>query len=141
MSEKTVTNLGSSRNTILFVEDEARQLHLMQKILEKEGYRVLGARDGAEAVKTYLKRKQEIALVILDLELPKLSGWDAFQRMKKANPELKAIIATGYVSRQVESSVANGDLSQVILKPYRLDDVLEKISGVINRASYNKGRN
>lgn len=135
MQEKQGAKGGENRHTILFVEDEARQLRLMQKVLENEGYRVLGARDGDEAVQTYIQRQQEIALVVLDLKLPKLSGWDAFQRMKKANPQLKAIITTGYVSRQVESSVANGDLSQMILKPYRLNDLLEKISGVINKPS------
>src|SRR5262245_25039472 len=69
--------------TILFVEDETHQLNLMQKHLAAEGHRVLTARDGGEAVQTYLRHKQEIDLVVLDLGLPKLNGWEAYKMMKQ----------------------------------------------------------
>ena len=59
---------------ILFAEDEVQQLELMQRFLEAEGYRVLAAQDGIEAVELYRRHKNEIALVILDISMPKLHG-------------------------------------------------------------------
>jgi PAS domain S-box-containing protein len=114
--------------TVLFVEDEAQQLELMRRFLESEGYRVLAVADGAAAVETFLKNKDDISAVVLDLGLPKLNGWEAFQKMKLADPGLQPIVATGYVPTEVESALAGGELSAIILKPYRLDEVREKIA-------------
>ena len=117
--------------TILFVEDEARQLNLMQNFLHSEGYRVIGAKDGAEAVELYLHHKDKIAVVVLDIGLPKLNGWEAFLKMRNEAPQVKVIFATGYISAEMESGISNGELSGLILKPYQLDDVLAKIGYAI----------
>ncbi|HEY7166190.1 MAG TPA: ATP-binding protein, partial [Candidatus Binatia bacterium] len=114
--------------TVLFVEDEAQQLKLMQRLLESEGYRVLPAADGIEAVQTFMKHRDEIAVVVLDLGLPKLNGWQVFQEMQKGKPNLKPIVATGYVSPEIRSALADGKLSAVITKPYRLEEVLKEIA-------------
>jgi two-component system cell cycle sensor histidine kinase/response regulator CckA len=118
---------------ILFVEDEAQQLKYMQRLLEGEGYRVLGARDGIEAVALHRRHSDEIALVILDLRLPKLSGWDAFQEMKKEHPRLKALVASAYATPQVKSAVENGELLGLFVKPYSVDLFLSRISDLIRK--------
>jgi CheY-like chemotaxis protein len=88
--------------TLLFVEDEPRQLQLMQSFLKGEGFTVLTARDEAEAVEVHRRFKDEIAVVILDLGLAKMNGWQALQMMKKLNPRVKGILARGYLSPDVE---------------------------------------
>ena len=123
--------ISAGGETVLFVEDEARQLSLMHNFLQGEGYRVLGARDGAEAVELYSRHKQEIAVVVLDIGLPKLNGWEVFLRMKKETAEVKVLFATGYISPDIEAGIARGELSGLILKPYQLDDVLAKIAHAI----------
>jgi CheY-like chemotaxis protein len=122
---------SAAGETILFVEDEVRQLSLMHKFLRSKGYRVLGARDGVEAVELYSRHKEEIAVVVLDIGLPKLNGWDVFLTMRKESPQAKVILATGYVSTEIEAAIARGELSGLILKPYQLDDVLAKIAQAI----------
>jgi len=123
--------ISAGGETVLFVEDEARQLSLMHNFLQGEGYRVLGARDGAEAVELYSRHKQDIAVVVLDIGLPKLNGWEVFLRMKKETAEVKVLFATGYISPDIEAGIARGELSGLILKPYQLDDVLAKIAHAI----------
>ncbi len=113
--------------TILFVEDELRQLELMRRFLESEGHRVLVARDGAEAVEAFMRHKTEIAAVVLDQGLPKLTGWEAFQKMKEIDPNLRPVFATGYLAPEIEAAMAQGELSALILKPYVIGDMLEKI--------------
>ena len=117
--------------TLLFVDDETIQLHLMEKVLEREGYRVLTASDGAEAVEMHLRHQDEIAIVILDLQLPKINGWEAFQLMRKIQPRLKALFATGFAPPEIEAKLTQGEIGGIILKPYELDKVLEKISEIL----------
>jgi two-component system cell cycle sensor histidine kinase/response regulator CckA len=116
--------------TILFAEDEARQLRLMQNFLQDKGYRILPAKDGAEAVELFQCKKDEIALVILDIGLPKLNGWEVFRKIKEIDPAVKAIFATGFMTPQIESQLALEEASAVIMKPYQLHEILEKISSV-----------
>jgi DNA-binding response OmpR family regulator len=118
---------------ILFVEDEAQQLKYMRRLLEGEGYRVLGAQDGVEAVALHRRYSDEIDLVVLDLRLPKLSGWDAFQEMKREDPSLKALVASAYVTPEVKSAIETGELLGLFVKPYSPDLFLARISDVIRK--------
>ena len=120
--------------TILFVEDEAKQLKYMQIIPEAEGYRVLGAKDGLEAVALHRRHSNEIDLVVLDLRLPKLDGWDAFQEMKREDPRLKALVASAYVTPEVKSAIKNGELLGLFVKPYSVDSFLATISDVVRKS-------
>jgi PAS domain S-box-containing protein len=119
--------------TILFVDDEENQLHLMRRFLESEGYKVSAAKDGAEAVEVFLKNKDTIDLAVLDVRLPKLNGWEAFQRMREVRPEIRAVFATGLLSPEMEAEIAKGKLGGIILKPYKLEVVLQKIAEVLRQ--------
>ena len=119
--------------TILFAEDEVHQLKYMRRVLEREGYRVLGARDGVEAVELHRRHSNEIDLVVLDLRLPKMSGWDAFQEMKREDPQVKALVASAYVTPEVRSAIDNGQLLGLFVKPYSLDVFLQKVSAALRK--------
>jgi signal transduction histidine kinase/ActR/RegA family two-component response regulator len=119
------------RETILYAEDDARLSGLMQRLLEKEGFEVLTAQDGVEAVELHSRYKDQIGIALLDLRLAKLNGWEAFQRMKKINPKLKGILASGYVPPEVESRLAKGELNGVLQKPYFGEEVLSVIKQAI----------
>jgi PAS domain S-box-containing protein len=132
-ADKEAKQLLGSGETILFAEDEMRQLRLMQNFLQTKGYRILPATDGAEAVEVFRQNKDEIALVILDLGLPKLNGWEVFRKIREIDPSVKAIFATGFMAPQVEAQLTAEAVSAIILKPYQLDEVLQSISGVIQK--------
>jgi CheY-like chemotaxis protein len=135
VTDATTGNIAQTRTgrgeTVLFVDDEEQQLKIMRRFLEDEGYRVLCARDGFEAVETFKQHKDEIAIAVLDLGLPKLSGWQAFQQMREIQPDLKALIATGFASEEVEAELVQGKVGALITKPYQLDKVLENICRTI----------
>ena len=133
-SEQHGEQMASGGATILFVEDEVRQLALMQKFLGSQGFRVLAARDGAEAVEMHLRHKKEISLVVLDLGLPKLNGWEAYQMMKDVDPNVRAIFATGFMSPELEAQMKQEQMNAVIMKPYELREALAKISAVLQQA-------
>jgi PAS domain S-box-containing protein len=133
--EKSPEQAGRNSATILFVEDESHQLNLMQKHLAAEGHRVLTARDGPEAVQTYLRHRKEIDLVVLDLGLPKLNGWEAYKLMKESDPNVKAIFATGFISPEIEAHLETEDLSAVIMKPYSPSEMRKKIATVLQKST------
>ena len=85
---------------------------------------------GIEAVDLYMRRKEDIALVVMDLGLPNMNGSAALRAMKRTTPHVKAIVATAYLPSQAEAS----QWDAVILKPYKLDDVLQQISRVIRES-------
>jgi PAS domain S-box-containing protein len=122
-------------HVVLFVEDEIRQLELMRRTLEKAGYRVLVATDGVEAVETFLEHKNEISVVVLDLGLPKLNGWEALKKMRKADPTLKPILASGYISHDMESAMDQGELSALLMKPYQPNEIIEQVSLAVLKAA------
>jgi two-component system cell cycle sensor histidine kinase/response regulator CckA len=130
-----IGSVSASGHVVLFVEDEVRQLELMRKSLEKAGYRVLVAMDGVEAIETFLRHKHEISVVVLDLGLPKLNGWEALQKMRKVDPTLKPILASGYITSEMETALAEGELSALLMKPYRPDEILEKVSLAVLRSA------
>ena len=66
-------------------------------ILEAEGYRVIAAKDGVEAVEFFEAHREEIGLVVCDLGLPRLGGRDAFMKMKETRPASVSIVASGYL--------------------------------------------
>ena len=120
-------NIPVQGQLILFVDDEKNQVKLMRSYLESAGYRVLAAFDGPDAVEIFLSHKDEIAAVILDLGLPKMNGWDVLKQMKIADPTVRPILASGYVSPEVESALGSGELSAVIMKPYKLEEIKNAI--------------
>jgi two-component system cell cycle sensor histidine kinase/response regulator CckA len=126
-------NLCGAGETILLAEDETRLVQLLQKVLETNGYRILVAEDGTKAVELYQRHKDEIALAILDIGLPKLNGWEAYLRMREINPSVKAMFATGYMPPDLAAQLTQLRHS-TIFKPYRMDEVLEKVFAALKNA-------
>ena len=79
---------SSERKTVLIIEDEADIRYFASRVLEFEGYCVLGAESGEEGLK--LVRESQVSLVLLDLRLPGINGWAVLEQMK-AEPELLTI--------------------------------------------------
>lgn len=131
LAQNTIEDHLRQHETVLYAEDDARLSGLMRRLLEGEGFKVLTARDGVEAVDVHQRHKDLVAVAILDFGLGELNGWDAFQLMKKINPKLKGILASGYVSGEVQSRLARGELNGVLQKPYRGEEVLAVIKQAI----------
>lgn len=82
--------------TIRIVEDEHLMLRLLKKFFTRNGYRVLSASDGEQAVEIYRHQKPRIDVVLLDMRLPKMSGSEVFRHLKEENTAVKVVMATGF---------------------------------------------
>jgi len=126
--------LSTGNETILLVDDEQVIIDVARDMLEILGYRAIVAQDGQQAIDIYNSRKDEIALVILDMVMPGLSGADVFQALKAINPKVKVILASGYImSRQVAAVMEQG-CRAFMSKPYRMEELAEKIRTIIDKA-------
>jgi PAS domain S-box-containing protein len=117
--------------TILLVEDEEMLRDLGVIILESEGYRVLAAKDGVEAVALFEAFRDDIGLVVCDLGLPRLGGREAFLKMKESRPGVRAIVASGYLEPTIRSEMLKAGVLDTIQKPYDFNDLLAKIRSAI----------
>jgi signal transduction histidine kinase/ActR/RegA family two-component response regulator len=118
---------------ILLVEDEDMLRELGVSILESEGFRVLPAKDGVEAVALFEAHSDEIGLVVCDLGLPRLGGREAFLKMKESRPSVRAIVASGYLEPAIRSEMLKAGVIDTIQKPYDFNDLLAKIRSIIAR--------
>jgi two-component system, cell cycle sensor histidine kinase and response regulator CckA len=129
------------RGTILIVEDEQLMLRLVEKVLLQHGYQVLVASDGEEAIEVYRRHKLEIDVVLLDVGLPKLTGWDVLLKMKEENPDVRVVIATGFLEPKMKTEMFRVTVKHFLDKPYMLDEVVETLQSLIDAPVASSGSN
>jgi CheY-like chemotaxis protein len=118
--------------TILVVEDEQMLQALVRELLENHGYTVHTASDGAEAVEIYMKLHDRIDLVLTDIGLPKLSGWDVCRQVIARNPKAKVLVASGYIDPNAKSDLKDSAAKGFLHKPYLPEDILKQIRDVLD---------
>ncbi|MCU0454086.1 MAG: PAS domain S-box protein [Bacteroidetes bacterium] len=124
--------------TILVIEDEPMLLDLLEILLSTNGYRVLTAADGDEALRIYRERHRDIAVVLSDMGLPKVGGWEVFQRMRELNPRVRSILASGYLDVHLRSDLLAAGAKDFIQKPYIPDEILKRIREVIDEPEHDE---
>ena len=118
--------------TLLVVEDEDVLRELVKEAFVEKGYSVLEAKDGKEGLEIYSSRAKEIDLVISDMGLPKLSGYDLFLELKSGNPQLKMVLASGYMEPDLKSEILKSGVKDFVQKPYRLSVLLKIVRDVLD---------
>lgn len=131
-SRPELAGTGGERGGVLLVEDEEMLIDLLQTFLEENGFRVFQARDGEEAVRVYEKNRNDIDVVLSDMGLPKMGGWEAFQKMKEINPDVKSILASGYLDPVLRAEMIRAGAVDFIQKPYVPEIILERIREIID---------
>ncbi|HEY1770884.1 MAG TPA: response regulator [Chthoniobacterales bacterium] len=130
---KAPAGLNDRARTIMLVEDEEMLRGLGVLMLEGDGYRVLAAKDGVEAVEMFTAHADEIGLVLCDLGLPRLGGREVFLKMKEIKPNVRAIVASGYLEPNIRSEILKAGVIDTVQKPYDFRDMLEKIRAIIGQ--------
>ena len=116
--------------TILLVDDEESLLALGARMLEHLGFTVLTAADGLQAVDLYRERGKGIDLVLMDLTMPHMDGAEAFGELRRLNPQVRIVLASGYSHEDVASRFAGKGLDGVLQKPYTLLKLREALAGL-----------
>ena len=112
---------------VLVMDDEEPVREILQDMLEELGYTSESTQNGAEAVDLYRKRKEEgmpFSVVILDLTIPGgIGGKEAITSLIDIDPDVKAVVSSGYSTDPIMASYREYGFSAVLSKPYRLQDM------------------
>jgi CheY-like chemotaxis protein len=112
---------------VMIVDDEEFVTMLAERVLADQGYRVLTARDGLEAVEFYRKLGSEIELVILDFTMPIMDGADVFDELMLMNPRVPVVLSSGFTEQdRLRGMLAKG-LRGFIPKPYTSEKLLAEV--------------
>jgi two-component system cell cycle sensor histidine kinase/response regulator CckA len=103
-------------------------------MLMRLGFTVLEAKDGVEAVEIFRERKDEIRLVLSDLTMPRMNGWETLTALRQLAPDIPVILASGYDKAHIMAG-DHPELPQVFLgKPYKFKGLSDAISqALVNR--------
>jgi two-component system cell cycle sensor histidine kinase/response regulator CckA len=88
---------------ILLAEDDAIVRNLIRTMLAKEGYAVLTANDGAEALEICAAFKDPIHLLLTDVRMPRLDGWALAKSVREVRPEVKVIVMSGFTADTIRA--------------------------------------
>ncbi len=118
--------------TILLVDDEDTVLEVTAEMIRRLGYTVLIARSGREALERFAEHQTEIRMVILDMIMPEMSGGDLFDRLKKINPAVKVLLASGFSMQGQAREIMQRGCSGFIQKPFSLEDLSVKVKLILS---------
>ena len=119
--------LALGHESVLIVDDEQRILTVDREICKALGYNVMTASSGKEALEIYAQEKDRIHLVILDMIMPQMNGFETFMALKEQNPEVRVLLSTGYSIDEKAQEMLNQGCKGFILKPYSVIDFSHKI--------------
>jgi PAS domain S-box-containing protein len=131
--DETVSRDTHGRETILLVEDEDDVRALARELLERQGYRVLEASDGLQALDRYETEGDQIDLILSDVVMPRMSGRELVDRVRALRPDMRVLYMSGYTE---DAILRHGvrDASTVLLgKPFAPADLLAKVREVLDR--------
>lgn len=121
--------------TVLLADDEPEVRAVGRRVLEKLGYRVMLAADGAEAIRLFHEaeagRGERIACVILDLTMPGIDGHNAFLEIRRLRADVPVILTSGYTEQDVADQFAGAGLAGFIHKPYRFKELADKLRAAL----------
>jgi CheY-like chemotaxis protein len=120
--------------TVLVVDDEASILIITSQTLQAFGYQVVTATDGADAVAIYAQRKNEIAVVLTDMMMPVMDGGATIQALKRINPAVKIIAASGLAANGGAVKAPNGGIKHFLTKPYTAETLLTTLRKILDEA-------
>ncbi len=119
--------------TVLVVDDEESLLHALGFALERHGFRVLKARDGLDAVETYRQHAQKIQLVLCDLGLPRMSGWEAFMKMKDISPQVRVVVMSGHLEPTLHAEILRAGARGFLQKPFAIAKAVATVQELFAR--------
>ncbi len=123
---------AGATETILLVEDEEMVRRAGRRILEKHGYRVMQAADGAEAMAVLRERGAEIALVVSDVVMPRMGGRELYAALRDEGFRMPFLFTSGYTDRMSSDSVALDPSVPVLPKPWTWTELTASVRAALD---------
>ena len=121
------------KTKILIVEDEEQVVQLLRYKLQQEGYQALAARDGVEGLRVC--QEQHPDLVLLDVMLPRMNGWEACRRIREFS-DVPIIMLTARGTEQEKVRGLNLGADDYLTKPFSLAELIARVQAALRRYKY-----
>ena len=120
------------KRTVLVVDDEDILRSLTCDLIEAEGYDVLSAGNGREAMEVFKEHGVKIGLVVLDMSMPEMDGTQTFQALREIDPALKVLVASGFSEDPHVAHLVENGAHGVIPKPFKVDELTKIVREAMN---------
>ncbi|MBI5569386.1 MAG: PAS domain S-box protein [Desulfomonile tiedjei] len=120
--------------TILLVDDEDFVRDLGERILRRSGYTVLTAANGMEALDLYAQKRDQIALVVLDLIMPAMGGSECLGELVRIDPQVRVLVASGYAADAARTDCLATGAKGFVSKPFKMKELLQQVRRVLDKA-------
>ncbi|MBI5485346.1 MAG: response regulator, partial [Deltaproteobacteria bacterium] len=120
--------------TVLLVEDEPQIIMVAKELIQTLGFSVIEAVNGQAALELYQKNSEYITLVLTDIGMPVMDGYQLIRELKKLNPELPIIVSSGFGDVEVTSRIRE-NIAGCVSKPYSFAQLRDVLRGVVEAFS------
>ncbi len=131
IERRTVEESAPLSGCVLLADDEDLVRNAARRVLEHAGLRVLAAEDGDVAIRLFEAHRDEIDLVVLDLDMPKVDGERALEAIRASSSTVKVLISSGYIERAREAKLRDVGIDGTLDKPYDSLTLLQAVAGVL----------
>jgi PAS domain S-box-containing protein len=125
--------LTRGTETILVAEDDEALRKLTRVVLEEFGYTVIAAVNGEDAVRQFADGQDRIQAVILDMIMPKMSGKEAYEEIRKIKPGVKALFVSGYTADKIRLESMAEEGVELLMKPISPNVLVRKVRELLDR--------
>jgi len=120
-----------SQYTIMVAEDTPYNFEYLQSILQRTGANVVWAKDGIDVLKLF--NSDKIDLILMDIQLPEINGYEATTQIRKKNNSIPIIAQTAYAMVEDRQKCLEAGCNDVLVKPIRMDDILSTVAKYLNK--------
>ncbi len=130
---RRVVTTPRGTETVLLAEDDEIVRRLIVRVLKRSGYTVLVAEDGQQALDILEEKADEVAIAVLDVVMPKVSGRVVYERILEIAPSMPVLFCSGYSTDSLHTEFIAEQGLQVMPKPYNPDDLLIKMREMLDK--------
>ncbi len=124
----------AGKKTILLAEDDESVRNMAMALLQYFGYEVITAIDGEDAIAKYKEHAGKIHLLLFDLVMPQKTGKEAYDEIRKLQPDIKVMFTSGYIQEIAKEKILADPHAAFILKPYLPTFFMQKVQNILDEA-------
>ena len=129
--ETEASDKGPEHPCVLVIDDELDVREAVTDILAIKGLEVLTAADGKSGLQLYREHRERVAVVLLDLSMPKMGGDETCRRLRDLDPDVRVLMTSGYDEGKTDRSLAELEIDGFLAKPYDMQTLVEAVSELL----------
>jgi len=129
---ETLVKERDPRPTVLVVDDEPAVLLVVAKVMRRMGYTVLEAPSAEEALQLVSGREDEVDVLVTDVVMPGMNGWELSQALRARHPQLGVLLMSGYTEDEMVLRGVRTDEVNFLAKPFSVSDLRERVEKILD---------